>query len=70
MLSDNDQISLRQIKRGMLFDLFGMGSLLLPSRLASYPGSTGIWGILAAVLFTGIWLWIVNGIVRQMKPDA
>lgn len=69
MFSDNDKISLRQIKRLMLFDLFGISSLLLPAKLAQTAGSAGVWGILLAAAAGIGYLWILELCIRRMQGD-
>lgn len=60
MFSSNDKISSRQIKRLLVFDLFGAGSLLLPSQLAKSGNGIGIWSILAGTVFAGVYLWLLH----------
>ncbi len=42
MFSENNQISGRQVFRLLTYDLFGMGTLLLPTMLADTAGRDGI----------------------------
>ncbi|MCC8150578.1 MAG: hypothetical protein LIO96_03750, partial [Lachnospiraceae bacterium] len=44
IFSENHKISPRQIRRALSLELFGLSSLLLPSRLA---GESGILGVAA-----------------------
>ena len=50
MFADNGKISLRQIKRLLIFNIFGMASLLLPDILAGRSGVDGAVAILCLAL--------------------
>ena len=50
MFASNEKISIRQVKRMLILDLFGAGSLLLPGMLAKTAGVDGIFCIAAAAL--------------------
>ncbi len=69
MFSSNDKISSRQIKRLLVFDLFGAASLLLPSQLAKSGNGIGIWSILAGLVFAGVYLWLLNTCCCRMSSD-
>ncbi len=51
MFASNGKISIRQIKRLMLFNIFGISSLMLPQMLAAESGLDGATAILVE------WLW-------------
>jgi hypothetical protein len=42
MFADNWKISLRQVKRLLILDIFGLSSLLLPGMLSSLTGADGV----------------------------
>ncbi|MDE7313860.1 MAG: spore germination protein [Eubacterium sp.] len=69
MFSSNDKISSRQIKRLLVFDLFGAASLLLPSQLAKSGDGIGVWSILAGMAFAGIYLWMLHTCCCRMPSD-
>lgn len=69
MFSNNDKISPRQIKRLLIFDLFGISSLLLPAQLAQAEGSSGLWGIFAGTILSGCYLWLLHACRRHMPQD-
>lgn len=69
MFSSNDKISARQIKRLLVFDLFGAGSLLLPSQLAKSGNGIGIWSILAGMAFACIYLWLLHTCSSRIVSD-
>ena len=48
MFSENGRISKRQIRRLLIYDLFGINTLLLPVLLAKYVGKDGIFSIFGA----------------------
>lgn len=69
MFSSNDKISSRQIKRLLVFDLFGAGSLLLPAQLAKSGNGIGIWSILAGTAFAGVYLWLLHACSSRTVSD-
>ena len=69
MFSNNDKISPRQIKRLLIFDLFGAGSLLLPSRLAESGGGSGMWSICFGLILAVCYLWMLQICCGRMKQD-
>lgn len=69
MFSNNGKISSRQIKRLLIFDLFGAGSLLLPAHLAGSGNGAGIWSILAGTALAGLYLWIILVCCGQAPID-
>lgn len=68
MFSNNDKISPRQIKRLLIFDLFGASSLLLPAQLAE-TGGIGLWSILAGTAIAGLYAWLLLFLGGQVKQD-
>ncbi len=69
MFSNNDKISSRQIKRLLIFDLFGASSLLLPAQLAKTGNSTGLWSAAAGILLAGMYLWLLHACYSQVPQD-
>ncbi|MDE6888560.1 MAG: spore germination protein [Eubacterium sp.] len=69
MFSSNDKISPRQIKRLLVFELFGAASLLLPPCLAKSGNGIGIWSILAATAFAVLYLCLMQICVSRMVSD-
>lgn len=69
MFSNNEKISSRQIKRLLVFDLFGVSSLLLPTQLAKAGNGFGLWNILAGTALAGLYLWLVNICCRHTVHD-
>lgn len=69
MFSNNDKISSRQIKRLLVFDLFGVSSLLLPARLARAGGGPGLWCIVAGATLAGLYLWLVTACFTRTAQD-
>lgn len=69
MFSSNDKISSRQIKRLLVFELFGAASLLLPSQLAKSGNGIGLWSILAGMAFAGIYLWMLHTCCCRISTD-
>lgn len=69
MFSSNDIISSRQIKRLLVFDMFGAGSLILPAQLAKSGNGIGVWSILAGMGFAGIYLWLLHTCSSRTVSD-
>ncbi len=67
MFSNNDKISSRQIKRLLIFDLFGAGSLLLPAQLAGE--GNGLWCIIAGIIMAALYLWMILVCCSQAHLD-
>lgn len=67
--SENDKISARQIKRLMIFELFGVGSLVLPAQLAGLNGCAGLWVLVGAFLLAIVFFYILAGCAGQMQGD-
>ena len=42
MFADNWKISLRQVRRLLILDIFGLSSLMLPGILSSLTGADGV----------------------------
>lgn len=69
MFSNNQKISIRQIRRLLVLDLFGLSSLLLPGLLAKSAGTDGIFCIgMAAVLATA-YIWVLGKVIDRMEGD-
>lgn len=68
MFSNNDKISPRQIKRLLIFDLFGASSLMLPAQLAK-AGGIGLWSILAGMIIAGLYLWLLLFLSAKVRQD-
>jgi len=59
MFSENDKISLRQLKRLLVFDLFSVSVLIIPRIAAATAGRDGLITIILAVLYAIIYAWIL-----------
>lgn len=69
MFSSNQKISIRQIRRLLILDLFGLGSLLLPALLAKKAGPDGIFCIMAAFALGCLYIWILGKVLVGMQGD-
>lgn len=67
MFADNWKISLRQISRLMILDLFGVSSLLLPGILADMTGADGIICLLLGMGAGMIMLGLIQGNLKNMQ---
>ncbi len=69
MFSNNQKISLRQIRRLLILDLFGLSSLLLPGLLAESAGPDGIFCIAAGMTLAVGYIWILGKVLARMRGD-
>lgn len=69
MFSNNQKISLRQIRRLLMLDLFGISSLLLPGLLSKSAGTDGIFCIGAAFVLALVYIWILGKVIKGMEGD-
>lgn len=69
MFSGNGQISIRQTYRLLLFDLIGVGTLLLPTVLADLCGGAGIWCIILGTVLAYLYLLILACAIKKMNTD-
>lgn len=70
MFSENRKISLRQTYRLFVFDLLGVGTLLLPTQLAGSCGTDGIWCILLGGAFGFLYLLLLGRTLKVMRMDV
>ncbi|MDF2800340.1 MAG: Spore germination protein [Anaerocolumna sp.] len=59
MFSDNEKISLSQLKRLLVFDLFSISGLIIPHIAAIASGKDGIISIILATLYAIIYSYII-----------
>lgn len=69
MFASNGKISVRQIKRLMIFNLFGISSLILPEVLASVSGIDGSLAILLGMVLAFCFLGLIGACLGQMNRD-
>lgn len=67
MFSENNQISKRQIRRLLIYDLFGINTLLLPVLLAKCVGRDGIFCIFGAWVLLLCYFLFLEKLHRRMK---
>lgn len=67
MFADNWKISLRQISRLMILDLFGLSSLILPGKLAGMTGADGIIALVLGMCGGFLLLGLIQGNLRYMQ---
>ena len=60
MFSENQKISIRQTRRLLILDLFGVSSLLLPRIMAKTAGIDGIFCMIAAALLVIIYICVME----------
>ena len=69
MFSENQKISLRQTYRLFVFDLLGVGTLLLPTQLARFCGNDGIFCILFGGILGFGYLFLLGAALKKMRMD-
>lgn len=67
MFSENGKISKRQIRRLLIYDLFGINTLLLPVLLAKSVGRDGVFCIFGAWVLLLCYLVFLEKLHRRMK---
>lgn len=70
MYVENGKISERQTFRLFVFDLLGIGTLLLPPYLAKLTGIDGIFAILLGGICGYVYLLYLGFILKRIKTDA
>ena len=69
MFADNLKISLRQIRRLFVLDIFGMSSLLLPGIFSAMTGADGVFCLLIGMAGGMVLLWLVAANMKYMEDD-
>lgn len=69
MFADNWKISLRQIKRLFVMDIFGISSLILPGIFSSLTGADGILCLALGTVGGIALLWLIGANLKYMKTD-
>jgi spore germination protein (amino acid permease)/Ger(x)C family germination protein len=59
MFSENEKISLRQLTRLLVFDLFSVSGLIIPRIATAAAGKDGLIAIILAILYALIYAWIL-----------
>ena len=70
MFSENQKISLRQTYRLFVFDLLGVGTLLLPTQIAGLCGNDGIFCILFGGMLGFDYLLLLGAALKKMRMDV
>lgn len=60
MFADNWKISLRQVRRLLIMDIFGLSSLLLPGILSSLTGGDGVFCLILGMAGGILLLWLMQ----------
>lgn len=69
MFSENNKISDRQVFRLLTYDFLGIGTLLLPTMLASTAGRDGIFCILAGLTLAFLYLKILRYLMQNTQKS-
>ena len=67
MFADNWKISLRQVRRLLILDIFGLSSLMLPRILSSMTGADGVFCLLFGMAGAGGMLWLMQKNIRHVQ---
>ena len=70
MFASNNKISVRQVYRLFVFDLIGISTLVLPSRLAYFSDSDGLLAIIIGGAIASAYLWYLGKIIAGMNMDV
>lgn len=65
MFADNFKISLRQIRRLLVLDIFGMSSLMLPGIFSAMTGADGIFCLLLGMAGGALLLWLMGANMKH-----
>lgn len=68
MFSNDNMISIRQLQILLILNNFGMSIVVLPRKVSQIAGQDGAWLILAGLLVSFIYLFIINK-VAQVYPN-
>ena len=69
MFADNWKISLRQIKRLFVMDIFGISSLILPGIFSTLTGADGILCLTLGMAGGMVLLWLIGANLKHIKTD-
>lgn len=69
MFSENEKISLRQLKRLLVFDLFSISGLIIPRIATAASGRDGLIAIILATLFAFIYAWIILSFTKSINGN-
>lgn len=70
MFSDNNFITIKQLKLLLILDIFGMGITILPQRAVQLGGQNGWILILIGLLFSLFCLFIINQVAKIYPNDS
>ncbi len=69
MFADNWKISLRQIKRLFILDIFGISSLILPGIFSTLTGADGMLCLILGTVGGIVLLWLIGANLKYMETD-
>ncbi len=69
MFADNWKISMRQVRRLLVLDIFGLSSLMMPGLLSSLTGADGIFCLLFGTAGGCLLLLCMGASLKRMKGD-
>lgn len=70
MFSNNNFISLKQLKLLLILDIFGMGITTLPRKLAEYGGQNGFLILIISLSMAFICLFIINKLASLFPNES
>lgn len=69
MFSENNKISLIQLKRLLVFDLFSVSGLIIPRIATAASGRDGVLAIILATLYAMIYVWIILSFAKYTNGN-
>ncbi|MFR4987254.1 MAG: GerAB/ArcD/ProY family transporter [Lachnospirales bacterium] len=70
MFSDNNFITIRQLRLLLILDIFGMGISILPQRAVHFGGQNGWLLILIGLIFSLFFLIVINQVAKIYPNDS
>lgn len=67
MFADNWKISLRQVRRLLILDIFGLSSMMLPGILSSLTGADGVFCLLLGMAGGMLLVWLMGKNIQNME---
>lgn len=69
MFADNWKISIRQVRRLLILDVFGLSSLMLPGILSSLTGADGVFCLLLGMAGGLLLVWLMGKNLQNVGKD-
>ena len=70
MFSQNNKISIRQLQALLILDIFGVGVITLPRRVAEMAGQDGWLLVIAGTIFAMLYLWFIGKVGNKFENNS